>query len=87
MTTTTTDVLRAALAEVDAELSKCGYVPGPPRWLHAETITIDREACADAVCERCGRRGMVYLPYHRPDGTGCYHAYACCPRCGDWFAF
>jgi hypothetical protein len=79
--------LGRVLAELDAELRQCDYLPGPPPWLRAECVEIDRQVCAGGSCERCGHAGLLYRPFHKPEGRGQYRAFAVCPGCGDWSEF
>jgi hypothetical protein len=79
------DVLARALAEVDRELHKCGWMPGRPFWISDEMAAIDEELCRDLVCERCGRSGHHYYPAYRTEGRRPQYAFfACCRSCGHW---
>jgi hypothetical protein len=42
---------------------------------------VDQEACREAHCGRCGRRGLDYHPYFREEARS-YRAFAACPACG-----
>jgi hypothetical protein len=79
--------LARALAELDAEMARCGYTPGAPPWLTVGAARIDAGVCAGSTCDRCGRRGLEFYPAHRPAGRMSYRAYTVCPACGDWAEF
>lgn len=64
-----------------AEMAAAGFVAGPPPWLRAECLAADLDFCRDSDCPACGRRGLEYRPFHRPDGRGQYLAFGLC-ACG-----
>jgi hypothetical protein len=79
------NVLATALEEIDADLARCCWTPGLPAHITPATARIDREACAEARCERCGQQGLLYAPCGRTAGPRPqYGFHAICPGCGWW---
>ena len=83
MSATATTPLRA-LAEAESALHSLGYLPGVPRHFGAHIADIDREACAESDCDRCGAHGCRYLPFHK---GRTYRPLCVCPACGHCAEF
>jgi hypothetical protein len=84
------DVLAQALAELDAEMARCGLVRGLPEWLTVGSVMADVESCASDECPLCGHGQLAFYPAHRalPDGTGKrFVIWHICPECGHWEQF
>lgn len=54
------------------------WQPGPPEHLTVDALEIDREACAEATCQRCGHKGLAYVAEHLGRR---YRCWAICPQC------
>ena len=51
----TAATLARGLAALAREMALCELTPGPPPWLRAEAVEIDRQVCAESV-DRVARR-------------------------------
>jgi hypothetical protein len=77
--------LSRALAELDAEVRRCGLTPGCPPYLTAGAAGIDVETCAAMCCGECGAAGGEWYPAHETGrGRPRYIAFFVCGRCGNW---
>jgi hypothetical protein len=67
------------LSDLTQRLTDEGYREGAPERVSAEAVAIDREVCAEASCDECGRHGLAYLALHAGRS---YVAVAYCKGCG-----
>lgn len=58
-----------------------GYLPSEPPEADQEMLEIDRQACREATCERCGGRRLRYQPFYHPKYRR-YRAFMDCRACG-----
>lgn len=63
-------------------LRQQGFIPGTPPGLTDTSMTVDRAVCRYLSCPQCGKRGLIYHPFHRP-ADGRYRIAAQCKHgCG-----
>lgn len=76
-----------------SELLAQGYAYGPPPALTQQAIIIDQATCRRLRCPGCNRRGLSFVPFHRPakfvepgimTRSASYRVLAACQACGGW---
>jgi hypothetical protein len=65
--------------ELIKKMAEEGYVPGTPGSMETADHAVEVEFCANGICEKCGHKGLEYVPFV-DHASQDFRAFSFCPN-------